>query len=79
MRTRLDSHATMPQAPNRSEFIARYFIESPEPLQKAAEIIAGEQSSGTFLALPGETDELKERARARSCESRPRKPHCNRR
>ena len=56
MRTRLDSHATIPQAPNRSEFIARDFIESPEPLQRAAEIIAGEQSSGTFLELPGETD-----------------------
>jgi ribulose-bisphosphate carboxylase large chain len=49
----------------RPEFTARYFVESPEPLQKVAEIIAGEQSSGSFLALPGETDELKERARAR--------------
>lgn len=65
MRTRPDSHATMPQAPNRSEFVARYFVESPEPLPKAAEIIAGEQSSGTFLELPGETNELKGRARAR--------------
>ena len=49
----------------RREFHARYFIESPEPLDRAAEVIAGEQSSGTFLALPGETDELKERSRAR--------------
>ncbi|HJS87458.1 MAG TPA: RuBisCO large subunit C-terminal-like domain-containing protein, partial [Acetobacteraceae bacterium] len=50
---------------SRPEFHARYWIESPEPLDRAAEIIAGEQSSGTFLALPGETDELKERSRAR--------------
>ena len=28
-------------------------------------MIAGEQSCGTFIALPGETAELKERARAR--------------
>jgi ribulose-bisphosphate carboxylase large chain len=50
---------------SREEFTARYFIESPEPLQKVAEVIAGEQSSGTFLELPGETDDLKARARAR--------------
>ncbi|WP_418320845.1 ribulose-bisphosphate carboxylase large subunit family protein [Piscinibacter sakaiensis] len=49
----------------REEFRARYFVESPDPLQKAAEIIAGEQSSGTFLDVPGETAELKRRARAR--------------
>ena len=49
----------------RSEFRARYLIESWEPLERVAEAIAGEQSSGTFLSLPGETDELKERARAR--------------
>lgn len=49
----------------RAEFRARYFVESPEPLQKAAEIIAGEQSCGTFLELPGETAELRRCARAR--------------
>ncbi|KLN56371.1 ribulose-bisphosphate carboxylase large subunit family protein [Variovorax paradoxus] len=49
----------------RGEFTTRYFVESPLPLQKVAEIIAGEQSSGTFMDLPGETVELKERARAR--------------
>lgn len=37
----------------RAEFSARYFVESPHPLQEVAEIIAGEQSSGTFLELPG--------------------------
>jgi ribulose-bisphosphate carboxylase large chain len=51
--------------PARRDFTARYLVESYESLEKAAEIIAGEQSSGTFVALPGETAELKERARAR--------------
>ena len=49
----------------RPEFQARYWVESPEPLDRAAEVIAGEQSSGTFLAVPGETDALKKRSRAR--------------
>jgi ribulose-bisphosphate carboxylase large chain len=49
----------------RSEFTVRYFVESSVPIEKAAETIAGEQSSGTFMALPGETDELKQRSRAR--------------
>lgn len=49
----------------RAEFLARYLVESPEPIDKVADVIAGEQSSGTFLALPGETDQLKERSRAR--------------
>ena len=50
---------------SRAEFTARYLVESSAPLQKVAEVIAGEQSSGTFLPLPGETDELKRRSRAR--------------
>ena len=49
----------------RAEFLARYWVESPEPIEKVAEVIAGEQSSGTFLSLAGETDELKRRSRAR--------------
>jgi ribulose-bisphosphate carboxylase large chain len=58
----------------RAEFTARYFVESPDPLQKVAEIAAGEQSSGTFLELPGETDELKQRARARVTRIEPHGP-----
>ena len=50
---------------SRHEFTARYFVESSVASEKIAQVIAGEQSSGTFLALPGETDELKERSRAR--------------
>ena len=40
---------------------ARYLIETAIPLEKAAEIMAGEQSSGTFVQVPGETEELKAR------------------
>ncbi|MEK7781837.1 MAG: ribulose-bisphosphate carboxylase large subunit family protein [Verrucomicrobiota bacterium] len=45
--------------------IATYRIETPHPVEFAAEMIAGEQSSGTFIAVPGETEELKARARAK--------------
>ena len=44
---------------------ADYWIETAWPLAEAAEAMAGEQSSGTFLPLPGETPELKARAAAR--------------
>jgi ribulose-bisphosphate carboxylase large chain len=40
---------------------ATYLIETAHPLQKAAEAMAGEQSSGTFVPVPGETDELRAR------------------
>ena len=45
--------------------IAEYELESPAPLERAAEVIAGEQSSGTFIRLPGETDDLRARSGAR--------------
>ena len=32
---------------------ARYWIETAFPLQDAAEIMAGEQSTGTFIRVPG--------------------------
>ncbi len=44
---------------------ATYFIETPINVQDAAVIIAGEQSSGTFIAVPGETEELKQHFAAR--------------
>lgn len=40
---------------------ATYWIETAHELEKAASSLAGEQSSGTFLAIPGETIELKEK------------------
>uniref|UniRef100_UPI003BABC4D5 ribulose-bisphosphate carboxylase large subunit family protein n=1 Tax=Stappia sp. TaxID=1870903 RepID=UPI003BABC4D5 len=48
-----------------SRLEARYEVESPLPLERVAQVIAGEQSCGTFLRLPGETDDLRERAGAR--------------
>ncbi|MBL8215701.1 MAG: ribulose-bisphosphate carboxylase large subunit family protein [Bryobacterales bacterium] len=44
---------------------AKYWVESAFPLQKAVEVMAGEQSSGTFIKVPGETEELKNRHAAR--------------
>ena len=44
---------------------ATYLIETPLPVEKAAAILAGEQSSGTFVEVPGETAELKQRFAAR--------------
>src|SRR5476649_2336745 len=44
---------------------ATYFIETPLAVEKAAAVLAGEQSSGTFVAVPGETEELKARFAAR--------------
>ena len=43
---------------------ADYLIETPIDPRTAAETMAGEQSSGTFVAVPGETPELKARAAA---------------
>ena len=44
---------------------ATYLVETPLPVAKAAASLAGEQSSGTFVAVPGETAELKQRYAAR--------------
>lgn len=43
---------------------ASYLIETPLDPGKIAAIMAGEQSSGTFVRLAGETDELRARAAA---------------
>lgn len=50
---------------SRPEIRATYFIETAFPLEQAAATMAGEQSTGTFLRVPGETDELRERFAAR--------------
>lgn len=44
---------------------AKYYIETPLSLEQSAAVLAGEQSSGTFIAVPGETEELKQRFAAR--------------
>jgi ribulose-bisphosphate carboxylase large chain len=45
--------------------IATYRIETAHPLEFAAEVMAGEQSCGTFVRVPGETDELRAHHAAR--------------
>ncbi|CAA9481800.1 MAG: Ribulose bisphosphate carboxylase large chain [uncultured Rubrobacteraceae bacterium] len=45
--------------------LATYLIETPYPVEDVAEVLAGEQSSGTFTQVPGETEDLRERFRAR--------------
>ena len=44
---------------------ATYLIETPLEVEKAAANLAGWQSGGTFVTVPGETDELKNRFAAR--------------
>jgi ribulose-bisphosphate carboxylase large chain len=50
---------------NSERIAATYLIETPLPVEKAAASLAGEQSSGTFVEVPGETAELKQRFAAR--------------
>lgn len=38
---------------------ASYFIETPYPVEQAIDVMAGEQSSGTFTRLASETDDLR--------------------
>jgi ribulose-bisphosphate carboxylase large chain len=45
--------------------VATYLVETPLPVADAAAALAGEQSSGTFVAVPGETEELSNRFGAR--------------
>ena len=47
------------QAASPSRIQARYWIETAYPLDEAAATMAGEQSTGTFVRTPGETDELR--------------------
>jgi ribulose-bisphosphate carboxylase large chain len=47
------------------ELYADYLIETPLEPERVAEILAGEQSSGTFVRVTGETDDLRARSRAR--------------
>ena len=49
----------------QDRFTADYLIETAIDLERAAASMAGEQSSGTFIAVPGETPELIARFAAR--------------
>jgi ribulose-bisphosphate carboxylase large chain len=59
--TAMVSIATCPLA---DRFTATYLIETPLDPRKVADVMAGEQSSGTFTRVAGETDELRDRTRA---------------
>jgi ribulose-bisphosphate carboxylase large chain len=50
---------------SEERFTATYLIETAHDPERAAEVMAGEQSAGTFVRVPGETDELRERHGAR--------------
>jgi ribulose-bisphosphate carboxylase large chain len=50
--------------PADARFTATYLIETPLEPAAVAEVMAGEQSCGTFARVHGETDALRERARA---------------
>lgn len=50
---------------NSDRVIATYLIETPYEPAAAAASMAGEQSTGTFIRVPGETDALRERHGAR--------------
>lgn len=54
--------ATLPA--DGSRFSADYLIETALDPAQVAEVMAGEQSSGTFVRVAGETDQLRRRARA---------------
>jgi len=45
--------------------VATYYVETPFDVEQAALVLAGEQSSGTFVPVPGETEALKQRFAAR--------------
>jgi len=48
-----------------NRIVATYYIETALDPYQAATVLAGEQSSGTFVAVPGETEALKHQYAAR--------------
>jgi ribulose-bisphosphate carboxylase large chain len=54
----------MPATPGDDRIVATYLIETPLDPAKVADVLAGEQSSGTFVRVAGETDDLRARSRA---------------
>ena len=54
--------------------VLTYRIETPGSTEALAAKIASDQSTGTFVALPGETPELKARVAARVLAVRPLEP-----
>lgn len=50
--------------PREGRLRAVYLLETPLDPAQVAEVLAGEQSSGTFVRVAGESDELRARSRA---------------
>lgn len=50
---------------SEERIVAKYLMETAFPIEQAADVVSGEQSSGTFVQVPGETADLRERFRAR--------------
>ncbi len=61
----MDAGAAPPLSAADGRVHARYWLETGDDPRRAAEVIAGEQSCGTFTAVPGETPALKARSGAR--------------
>lgn len=57
--------AFMPPDSADQRIVATYRVETPLSPERAAEVLAGEQSSGTFVAVPGETESLRQQFAAR--------------
>ncbi len=70
----MDEPAKLIAEPRFDEVLASYLIESFYPLDHAANVLAGEQSSGTFVAVPGESEELQRLHRAKVVSIEPLEP-----
>jgi len=57
-----------PHSPVRDEVVTTYLLETPGSFEWAAAAVAGEQSTGTFIQIPGETPEIHERHAGRIVE-----------
>jgi len=57
-----------------SLIVLTYLLETPGSVEKLAAKIASDQSTGTFVPVPGETEELKNRVAARVLDVRPLPP-----
>ena len=44
-----------------NQIVATYWMETPFDVERAADVVSGEQSSDTFVQVLGETADLKKR------------------
>ncbi len=60
----MSAAANLDRLQNAERLEADYLVETPLDIAKVAEVMAGEQSCGTFVRVAGESDALRERSRA---------------